>query len=211
MDTFLNGNLFQTIIIFVVGLFTFGVYLWQKNDKKKLIASTLMMEIRDIENRISSIKNVELTFLSIYDSKPVYSENYWSKNKQLFIKDFNQDEFKLINDFYDYAFRIEEERQILRNQILILLQEKQRSLSSNVCQIAKDLSAKESIPMLPVNQAIQTEFLNKINMMFQLINMETPSFIGILPMNLIKTLSKDVPLVSTSSVGNKLNKIGRIK
>lgn len=205
MYEILDSNLFQTITIFIVGLFTFGVYFWQKRDKKKLIASTLIMEIRDVENRISNIKNVDLTFLSIYDSKPVFSENYWCKNKQLFIKDFNQDEFKLVNDFYDYALRIEEERQILRNQILIGFQEKQRGLQEKVCEIAKET-------IMGTNGNIDIAlFKIKADQLNLLISQPTPSFIGDMPMNLIKALSKDVPLVSTSSAGNKLNKIGKTK
>ncbi len=101
---FLNSNLFQTVISFIIGLFVFATYKLQKANDKESITKIIMIDILDSERDISEYRVNELTNLSNIQQK-----TSWFNNRHLFVNDFLSEEFSYINDFFDFYNRFARE------------------------------------------------------------------------------------------------------
>lgn len=66
-----------------------------------------MTEVRSAEERIEQIRE-RISNNSIADYPPVLPINSWKKYSHLFVSDFDQDELKLINSFYDYCEQVDD-------------------------------------------------------------------------------------------------------
>lgn len=93
----------NSIVTLVVGLLAFAVYSKQKWDKKRNIASAILVEIKNAEASLRDVK-AELTGESEDGSLPenifLMPVESWSANRQDFIKDFQADEWSAIDAFY---------------------------------------------------------------------------------------------------------------
>lgn len=107
METFLNSNLFTGLATIITGVVAILIYFHQKRDAKTQAARVLLTEIRIAEDRIDQIRD-KIISNSTLDLPLVFPTNSWKKYSHTFISDFDQDELKLINSFYDYGEQIEE-------------------------------------------------------------------------------------------------------
>ena len=94
---FLDTNRFLGMVTICVGLFAFRVYGIQKEDEKKNAAIIVLMEIRNAENSIKTMREKKLIAGYSLSVLPVSS---WSKFSHLFVRDLDADELNSLNDFY---------------------------------------------------------------------------------------------------------------
>ncbi len=191
---FLDSNFFQTLIILIVGLFAFISYKLVKKDEIRKAANLILMEIRDIEKEIEGMKIVT----DFFTSSPVITTNSWDKNKHLLANFFDEDEFRLINDFYKTAYRIEEQRNLVREQICSTFIEKSKVMQQKAGDIA-------------INEKDTDEFDKKVRIVYSLISRHTPGLEGDRPKMLIKQLTSDSKMVTTTTAGIKLKNIAKSK
>ena len=104
---FFNSNFFTAIATLITGVFVITAYKWQQNLNKIQAARVLLTEIRIAEDRIIQIKD-KIDSKNLQDLPPVFPTKSWKMYAHLFVSDFDQDELKLINSFYDYGELIEE-------------------------------------------------------------------------------------------------------
>ncbi|OGI76374.1 hypothetical protein A3C57_01190 [Candidatus Nomurabacteria bacterium RIFCSPHIGHO2_02_FULL_33_12] len=100
-------SLFSGIATLLTGGVAIGIYFYQKRDTKIQAARVLLTEIRIAEERIDQIRD-KVTDNSTADLPSVFPTKSWKQYSHLFISDFDQDELKLINSFYDYGEIVED-------------------------------------------------------------------------------------------------------
>lgn len=101
---FLNSPLFAGIIAGLAtigtGWFAIKVFKLQKETEKVNAAVAILFEIRNAESKVDIISE-KLNSGSNYDLPTVLPVNSWKKLSHLFAKDFDEDEFRMINNFYN--------------------------------------------------------------------------------------------------------------
>lgn len=102
MNTLEWITLSQAAITFLVGLFIFILYLWQKIDKKRIAARIILVEISGAEDRIKALK-VKFSDSDGSDigQDLILATSSWSSYRHLFINDLTDKQWRKIGDFYD--------------------------------------------------------------------------------------------------------------
>lgn len=93
------------IITLLAGLVALFIYFKQKDDEKKDIAKILFIEITNAENILKTAKvNLDNSLPSDFalSTKSMPTES-WSKNKYLFVREFDRLEWDEITEFYNKA------------------------------------------------------------------------------------------------------------
>lgn len=199
MVNFWYSNLFQTLIILVVGLSVFIMYIIRIRDERSRAATILIMEIREIEGALKKLLEVISSSGNFYASAPIIKENSWGKYKFIFIKCLDPDEYSLISEFYSTAGRIEEERLILIKQIIFGFEVKGRAFHESVVDTAKQ---KYNIS--------DDDFLNITKKISKKVCMDTPPYQSRVPQQLIKLLLQNIKYITTSTAGLKIKKIAHV-
>ena len=104
---FTNSNFYFASITFVVGSLAFYIYAKQKIDEKVNAAVSILFEIRNAEEKIEIIRE-KLNSSNKIDLPAVLPVNSWIKYSHLFAKDFDEDELKLLNIFYNCCSNVED-------------------------------------------------------------------------------------------------------
>lgn len=94
-------SIFSALATILVGLYAFTLYKKQKDDVKKDAANILLLELQNAEKVLKlAQRSLEKTPADIpYDSIAMPTES-WSKNKYLFVTDFDSNEWEAISNFY---------------------------------------------------------------------------------------------------------------
>ncbi len=102
MNTLEWITLSQAAITFLVGLFVFILYLWQKIDRKRIAARIVLVEISGAEDRVKALK-VKFSDSDGSDigQDLILSTNSWSSYRHLFINDLTDKQWRKVGDFYD--------------------------------------------------------------------------------------------------------------
>ena len=104
---FINSNGFQTILLFVAGLSIFILYKLQKNDKRKNVATMIVLEIDEIKKNIDVLKlcfnNGFLNDTMMFESSNLIENYSWNKHKNLLIKKLGVYFYSNLEKFFDYA------------------------------------------------------------------------------------------------------------
>ncbi|MEQ6357899.1 hypothetical protein ABNX05_25205 [Lysinibacillus sp. M3] len=191
MYKFLDSNLFQTIVILIVGLFAFVNYIWGKKDEQRKAANIIVMEIRDIEKQIERIKSADKYF----NSNPVITTNSWDKYKYLFSKILDDDEYTLIGDVYKNATLIEEFRKHASDQITASIMEK----AILIPKISSEISLKHS--------GDKNAYTEEFNRVFECFTQEVTLYESYMIRDHIRFLSNNYTNATTTSAGLKLKTI----
>ncbi len=104
---FLNSPFFAGLATIVTGGIAIIVYLLQKQSEKINAAVSILFEIRNAENKVDIISE-KLKSANALDLPRVLPSNSWEKYSHLFAKNFDEDEFRLINTFFNTCVFIEE-------------------------------------------------------------------------------------------------------
>ncbi|MCW1888358.1 MAG: hypothetical protein KIH67_002280 [Candidatus Moranbacteria bacterium] len=125
---------FSSFITLLVGSIAIFLYLKQKSDAKVQAARVILLEIRTAEDRIRLIKEM-IKNQSSDDLPLVFTTKSWKVYSHLFVSDFDSDELKLINSFYDYGDLIEEFGKKDNNFFWVNTEEKAKVLQQIIGQV----------------------------------------------------------------------------
>ena len=100
------------VFLIGVGLFAYFIYRFQKADKIRNAATELKEQIVEIENSIERLKELLLGVNSVqmYKLGPILTESLWKKNRSILSSHLEEEDRRLIQNFYISAERIERAR-----------------------------------------------------------------------------------------------------
>jgi len=201
MQTFFNSNFFAGIATIITGGVAIFVYFWQKIDSKVQAARVLLTEIRIAEDRIDQIRD-KIMNRSTTDLPSIFPTDNWKKYSHIFISDFDQDELKLLNDFYDYGELIEDFARRNNNYFWITTEERARVTVQKIAESINNSFGSAT----PDNDIVtKRDFLSKGMDMYNQIYSPAKTLDG------IKDYLPKIPKITTSSCGVKLKKIAKMK
>jgi hypothetical protein len=191
---FFYSNFFVGITTLVVGGFAIFLYYKQKRDHKRDTASIILMEIRHAEKVVERMKSSGVEISNVMEI--LLPTNNWVKFNHLFIKNLDRDELDLINNFYNKCAMID----IALGQIGISNQLEQKG---NYIHNALVQLAKESLD--------QVNFDARKKAFLDIIQKEPYIFRPDAPLKTISQGLNSLNPITTSSAGDKLKKIAKIK
>jgi len=198
MYDFFDSQLFSTIMLLVTGLFVFIIYRMQKSGEKRDAAIIIVNEIRNAEQAIINIKNTK----RVGELSIILPNNSWTIKKHLFVNNLDFDEYNLVNDFYNKCDMAEGYRVLYfktLNESVIA--------KSNEMQVALIRLMEEIIR----NSKDVHEYDTKKEKLVKMANAETWLFEPNRPVSNLIEYIDNIIMVTTSSAGLKIKKIGHIK
>jgi hypothetical protein len=198
MNTFLN--LFSGLATLVTGSVAIIIYFFQKRDTKIQAARVLLTEIRIAEERIDQIRDI-LEGNSSVDLPSIFPTKNWKNYSHLFISNFDQDELKLINSFYDYGEIIEEFAKRNNNYFWISTEERAKIVARELAKNINKSFGKTDPDKLVLNKR---DYLNTGLDAHNRIYFPKKTLEG------ISDYLLKIPKITTSSCGSKLKKIARL-
>ncbi len=209
----------QTGVTALVGVLAWVVYLAQKKDKKREAANSILLEIQGSESAVTKVKDaIQKEHLDIDVS--VLPMESWSANKHLFVRDFDQDEWSSITDFYNKAFLIDEairyNKTAFANDVEQIRTNRQRVLAKYAEEVIDAVTddAKNNNGVVQLNtQELETTYDLKAKAFDRMyMNKQGEfSYKPQKPINDVKLYLTDFPKLTTSSIGIKLKKIAKLK
>jgi hypothetical protein len=106
--TFFDSNFFVALITLAVGSLAIYMYKKQQSDGKKDAANILLLEIKNAESQLMQAKEIILRDVIIPESIFSMKTSSWSKYGYLFIRDLTDEEWRLINNFYEKCRQYDE-------------------------------------------------------------------------------------------------------
>lgn len=200
MGTFFNSNFFAGLATILTGAVVIFIYFWQKKDSKIQAAKVLLTEIRIAEDRIDQIRD-KIISDSTMDLPSVFPTENWKKYSHLFVRDFDQDELKLLNNFYDFGELIEDFAKRNNNYFWITTEERARV---TVQKIAKFVDESFGTTNPDDNVLKRRNYISKGMDMYNQIYAPKKTLDG------IRDYLPKIPKITTSSCGIKLKKIARM-
>ena len=97
----------------------------EKQSEKVNAAVSIIFEIRNAENNVDTVSE-KINSNSMNDLPSVLPTNNWKRYSHLFAKDFDEDEFRMINTFYNSCVLIEDLIVKQNNFIWIATEERSR-------------------------------------------------------------------------------------
>ena len=139
------------LITLVVGLLAIYLYLKQRKDNKRQVASLILQEIRYAEQKIRDHRKFKA--YKFYDT--LLPTNNWYVNINLFVKDLKETEIDLISRFYSQAVYVDSLIKHLANLAA-------NKIPNNVAVPLSQLNVGGSTPPptapMPIGQPIIIEF-----------------------------------------------------
>lgn len=105
------SSLLNVIVTFIAGVTALVVYLLSKRHERKSAATILLMDIRNAEFVVLSIKDKGLDLWT----KEILTDNNWNKFKHLFVGNFSTDEITAFNRFFDSCAEMKDARSRMRD------------------------------------------------------------------------------------------------
>jgi len=188
---FLTDNI--GLVTLVVGGYALFIYIKQKVDYRRDAANIILMEIRSAEAVISHIKSTGILNLN-YQILP---SNSWYKYNYLFIKKLDKDEIDILNNFYNQCE--------LLDKMLCQVNSLPQQLKDKGCHIQKYLTniAKEALS--------EADYNIKRTLFLEIVNKEKYWFEPEAPKEAIRNTLNNINFITTTTSGQKLKKIARIK
>lgn len=202
MFSLLTGNI-GNFIMLLTAISAFGVYFWTKFDTKRNAARIILMEIRRAERVIFQIKKTE----QIDELSPILPTNNWKKYNHLFVKNFDQDELELINNFYAKAEVAENLR--LRHLNFDCLSQEEKTKHAQRCIM--DFVKNSAVDNLDNASQVQRDFEHFKKIFLPIIHEEKYGFAAYSPMNKLIKFINVLDLVTTTTAGEKVKAIAQIK
>lgn len=198
------ATIISPLVTVVVGCFAFGVYFKQKGDDKRAAANMILLEIRHIEKSVKEVKNALKNDNLNTVEDDVIREDVWSKYSHIFSKDFDNDEWEAVSNFFQNAkllnAAVKKSRDPYNGDVAQIRINKQR----HIAELAHEAMVKPSkdAPTIFQNKA---EAFNKLYESVQEKYLYTPSKYT----DDAKRYCDDLNTISTTAVGIKLKKISK--
>ncbi len=121
--SFLDSNFFQTFILVITALLTWCIFNKQNLQRKKDAATIIYLQINDIKDKIKLAyecvgESPKFSITNVLKINTVISNNSWEKYRQLLIDVLENNDIKVLNEYYDLATTIDMQISILRKSIL---------------------------------------------------------------------------------------------
>lgn len=194
------------IVALAAGSIAFWVYFKQQGDAKRAAANMILLEIRHIEKAVKDVKvALQNDTLNTIDYDTI-REDVWSKYSHMFSKDFDNDEWESLSNFFQNAKLLNEaihkSRESYDKDVAQIRINRQRIIAD----LAHETMAKPSkdAPMLFQGKA---EVFNKLYESVQEKYLFTPSKYT----NDAKRYCDELNNISTSAVGIELKKLSKNK
>ena len=210
MIDFFNSIGFQTLVELLVGTVALLVYRFQKKDKLRSAATTLILEIQQAERAVVKAKEC-IRKGDLNENIHILQSDTWEQNKYLFTKVLDKDEWDSITEFYDKARLLDESiehtRKYFDNDVEQIRINKQRAfanISMDTMSVILDSDKKD-------NDAIMRVMRNRMSL-FDDLYMSQQDKMRYHPQKIFddaKYCVEDFSNISTTSVGQKLKKIAR--
>lgn len=197
MNDFYNTNSFVACCTLITGSIAFLIYFAQRRDSKQNSAKVLLTEIRIAEERLDQIRDKIVTNQS-NDLPLVFITNSWKQYSHLFIGDFDQDELKLINNFYDYAEAIEDFAK--RNNAYFWISAEERSKATT-------WKTSDFITEFMTDPDADKKIAEKITQFSNGMDKHLSIYSPIKTIGGIKDYLPKIQKITTSSCGTKLKKL----
>ncbi len=197
----INSSAFSSFITLLVGSVAIFIYLKQKSDTKVQAARVLLLEIRTAENRIDQLKE-RLQIGNTEDLPSLFPTKSWKNYAHLFVSDFDQDELKLIADFYDYGDLIEDFAKKNNDFFWVTTEERARVVQQKLAELVVHSQTR------PEGEEVDLDTLKKhfLDVFANDIYTYTPKK----SINEIENHIKNMPGITTTSAGLKLKKLAKI-
>lgn len=200
--SFLNSSFFVALTTIATAFVAWLVYRTKIKNDKIQAARVLITEIRIAEERIEEMKN-KMNDTVPSDLPLIFPTKSWKKYSHLFISDFDQDELKLLNTFYDYGELTEEYAKKDNDFFWVATEERARVTVQKIADFACEaISGSVANPDKFIQEKRDTlsGFLDRNNTLY------SPSK----SVNAIKKILPNIPKITTSNCGLRLKKLARL-
>jgi hypothetical protein len=174
----------------------FVIYLLNKRSFRREAATIVLNEIRNAEAAIDEIKRTK----RITELNSVLPVSSWSKYKHLFIRSLDQDEYHLVNQFFNRCEYAERYRQILYDTLNESVSEKARVLQQELIRFMVE-DIKNSQSTYQANREKLIQMANGENWIFQ------PNR----PAENMVDYIQSIQVLTTTTCGAKLKRIARLR
>ena len=107
------------LLLAIGGLSAFFIYISQEKRKVSDAASLIILQVEDLQKRISEIGsfivNGNIDYGAFYESQPILKTDYWNEYKHYFIKKMDAFSFNTFDEFYNCIFEILEQQQLMKD------------------------------------------------------------------------------------------------
>lgn len=122
MESFLNSNFFQSLILIITVCFTIWEYFRREKNKVSNAVTILMLQIKDIERNVEYIPaegllNGLIQEVPMHYSAIIFEENQWEKYSHLIVGKVSQSTFSRIDNFFKVAYNIREQQIFIKQKI----------------------------------------------------------------------------------------------
>ena len=182
---------FNGIATIIAGAFAFIVYTLHKRDEKIKASRIILLEIRNAEDQILNIKNTGVAS----DFSSILPFDNWQNYNHLFVKDFDIDETKSINNFYISCALVDKELNRLKNFLPLAMENKAAEIQTKLLELADR------------NKNDHNTYKKEKDLILDTIHKETYYFEAISPKEKIIQYLKNIQLITVTTVGAKIKKI----
>ena len=196
--SFFNSNFFTGFATIITGLVAWIVYVSQKDNSKTQAARLIISEIRIAEEKISKLKEIIDANDMIADLPLVLPSNNWKLYRNIFIRDFDQDEVKLISSFYELAETIDDFSKRKNNFFWITTEERARVTQQKLGEI---FTTSETDEQVEIRRQSLVDRYDKYPISY------TPQH----PLNQVKKHLNSIQFITTTTLGSKLKNIAGLK
>lgn len=200
---FFNSNFFVALSTFLTALAAFGVYIWQKRDKKVNAARILLSEIRNAETKLKLVKK-RISGSNYEDFPSVLPVNSWSQYSHMFATDFDQDELDKINNFFSSCQSIDEMASRDNSFFWITAEERARVVQQQLPQIIA-ASYDEN-----TSEIDQTKLNTLKQKLLDVVSNEPYAYSPRKTVEAIKKLIDDIEKITNSPIEDKFKKIAKV-
>ncbi|PTP88150.1 hypothetical protein CWO04_06970 [Vibrio splendidus] len=125
------SSLLNVVVTLIAGVTALVVYLLSKRHERKGAATILLMDIRNAESVVLSIKEKGLDLWT----KEILTDNNWNTLKHLFVSEFSNDEIVSFNRFFDSCSEMKDARTRMRDLFYTTLTSKAQIYQQKVYEI----------------------------------------------------------------------------
>lgn len=202
----------NSVVTLIVGVVAIYVYKKQKLDTKRDAANSILLEIQHAERSIDKVRDfIKKDSLDV--DVIILQADSWIKNKHLFSRDFDKDEWDSITDFYERAKLLDQAVAYnhlgFSSDVEQIRSNKQRMLADFTKELVGELelSNKEDWTNIIAAYKTKVDIFDQQYMEQQGRFAYNPSK----PISDAKLYVNEVKKLTTSSVGQKLKNISKAK